>query len=133
VTEFERLSRVPFGDGMTAWFLKGEAGAVQFVIMPLPMPVIRPEVLSIGEIIDGVLCMGIDIGYHSPTQMHEWQQPMNPCPIYGDVLCFYDGSSLAAGGLLTRWAQGNCAEEIIWADLEFRYSARFTYAPELWR
>lgn len=128
MAEFERLRHVPFGEGMTAWFLKGDAGAVQFVIMPLPM--LGPATLSLGEIIDGVLCMGIDIGYHSPVPIYEDHEPLNPCPVYGDVLCFYDGSSLPAGALLAMWVQGGCNEEIIWADLEFRYSARFTYRIE---
>lgn len=116
--------------------LKGERGAVQFVIYTgwnLPHVTeeyrakMRPDKYFLFE------PMPADIGYHSPKPMYKSQEPIQQeCPYLDGKPCYYDGSGLQAievyeNILLTEGSEG------VWKHLEQKYKDWFesTETPTL--
>ena len=103
--------------------LKGELGAVQFVIFTgWYLPEIRDEKgLSLTSIRTP---MAYDLGYHSPKPMYDGQQKMTEkCPCLNGKPCYYDGSTLNAEPVLDIMVrQGG---EAMWKELENAYLGWF--------
>lgn len=66
--------------------------------------------------------IGMDVGYHSPTPMYEGQASM-PCDVLPGGRCYYDGSSIAAHGVMRQLIEEG--HEAVWRRLEADYMARF--------
>jgi len=110
------------------FLLKGELGAVQFVIhtgWQLPHVTKEQDEKALTMPLDAgwlnVLFhpMAADLGYHSPSPMYDDQEPLSQeCPVLGGV-CYYDGSTLNAEPvfeiLLKEGGEG------VWSRLEEEY------------
>ena len=85
--------------------LKGELGAVQFVVFTnWQLPSVQEELLHrpFTDSLD-IECRfcptAADLGYHSKKPMYEGQEPIaNNCELTGGD-CYYDGSGIAAEGI----------------------------------
>ena len=139
--EFERIYRVslPFdkrhpnpsknygiGGLVTTFILKGDLGAVQFVVSwPQYLPHIepRPSLSCFG--LHGIT--GFDVGYHAPSPQYDGQPSMD-CDIMGEGQCYYDGSGLQAGEWVEEIFSEKDPEPIIWEKLEAYYRGRFEEA-----
>ena len=111
------------------FLLKGDAGAVQFVIYTNWMlPHVTQELLrkanSKQTIEAFFLPMPADCGYHSLTPRYEGQEVMAEACEYTDGKpCYYDGSGLAAEDIYKRLvAEGDSA---VWEELEEYYQQVF--------
>lgn len=107
------------------FLLKGEQGAVQFVLYTnWHLPHVQKE-LDGKRDLNHVLChpMPADLGYHSKTPRYEDQQKRTDCPFLDGADCYYDGSSLNAQRiyhtLLTSGSDG------VWKELEAYYEGIF--------
>ena len=67
--------------------------------------------------------MGFDVGYHADADDEYGSTGFDKCDVRPSGRCFYDGSSLAADRLLTRFfVEGDAP---VWAELEEWYRDRF--------
>jgi hypothetical protein len=112
--------------------LKGEAGAVQFLVYTnwqLPHVVAEQARKESDADLYRLLWqpMGADVGYHSPTARYEGQdRAQESCPYLDGAPCFYDGSGLAAETMLALLiAKGSDA---VWEALQERYDQLFALA-----
>lgn len=116
------------------WVLRGEKGAVQFVIFTSwHLPHVQTE-LARRCVREGdprgielmFVPMAADLGYHSPTPRYGDQPAQADCPYLGGKPCYYDGSGLRAEAVLrTLIAQGGDA---VWRVLESEYFHLFEKA-----
>src|SRR5690606_10744290 len=112
-----------------AFVLKGELGAVQFVIFTnWHLPHVTEEFLAKPLDKMDIRCLfmpsAADVGYHSPKPMYEGQEPVGECECLDGKICYYDGSGLQAQDifnniLLTEGSDG------VWKELERRYKNIF--------
>lgn len=99
-------------------YLKGELGAVQFVLYTgWHLPHVQEEWNSRNY---HPKPLPADIGYHSPKPMYEGQEICSDsCELLDGKPCYYDGSGLMAEEvfkiLLTEGSDG------VWKNLEERY------------
>lgn len=108
--------------------LKGEKGAVQFVVYTgwhLPHVTKELDQKPVYRDRPHLLChpMPADLGYHSPIPQYEGQRPMEGvCQELGGT-CYYDGSGLNAERvfevLLREGSDG------VWRELEEYYTSVF--------
>lgn len=115
----KRNSGHGIGSAMLRMILKGEEGAVQFVMMTGWY--LESINLGLGSMRDP---MGFDLGYHSPKPMYEDQKIVrDDCPYLDGKPCYYDGSSLRAEEVTkTLIEEGH---EAVWNRLEKEYDRRF--------
>lgn len=91
------------------WSLTGAEGVVQF---------------RFGQMApDGNGWIAWDLGYHSPTQRFDGQQPIaQECAdVPWEGPCYYDGTSLGAKEVLAEWLAIGCDDAVIRAHMERRY------------
>ncbi len=103
--------------GMECLFiLSGPKGATQFVIFTnWQLDHVEKEQES-GQYRGHA--MGADVGYHAKHPKYEGQSSRSDCALTGG-LCFYEGSSLAAEELFTKFKEQG--EEVVWAKLQEWY------------
>ena len=98
------------------WLLTGAEGVVQFRF---------GLSLSGSEHVDadGNCWIAWDLGYHSPTQRFDGQQPIaQECAdVPWEGPCYYDGTSLGANEVLAEWLASGCDDAVIRAHMERRY------------
>ena len=102
--------------GLTIRFvLRGDAGAVQFVIysgwLPEPQPYGQAHY------------MAADLGCHSRTPRYDGQGSMGPCELLDGTPCYYDGSGLNAEEPFRILC--SFGHEALWAYLEEMYRHTF--------
>lgn len=107
--------------------LKGQKGAVQFLIMTdWMLPSSREWLKASGfgrgfreSVREERGFMAADVGYHAVEPQYEGQGDARPCPYTSTGKCYYDGS----GCLADEWAEGFIAggTEWLWKKLEERY------------
>ena len=105
--------------------LKGEAGAVQFVIYTnWYLPHVADELEHKGNAALFFKPMPADVGYHSPKPTYEGQtQSAEACEWLDGKPCYYDGSGMHAEELFTLMvAEGH---EAMWKHLEEYYLSIF--------
>jgi hypothetical protein len=109
--------------------VKGDGGAVQFVIYTGWMPQLKkPSTIGVrdcdwdfGEV------MPADLGYHSKTPHYEGQNRMpGKCEYCDGKPCYYDGSSLNANDAM--YALVNGGDNGLWKFLEEYYETVFNNA-----
>lgn len=107
------------GAARIAFYLKGDAGTMQFVFNTgYYLPHVREEFKQQHY---HPSPMPVDVGYHSKNYI-SWAIEMADCPVLG-CTCYYDGSSLAANSLFELMLQEG--EEAVWKELEARYNHIF--------
>ncbi len=113
--------------GSMTFLVKGDEGAVQFVIGCGWYPESAVSHLLSHydndgrEIAHSIKPMGYDVGYHSKVPMFEGQEPMGKCNICDP--CYYDGSVLMADEWAKEFMIGGTAW--LWPKLESEYAERF--------
>jgi hypothetical protein len=115
------------------FYLKGEEGAVQFILFTgwyagiINKPDAGWNALFVknGQMSEP---LPADLGYHSPRQMYEGQSPMDTCHILPEGKCYYDGSGLNANRIFSILMHEG--EEAMWKALEDYYAETFKTAPE---
>jgi hypothetical protein len=100
------------------WLLRGEKGAVQFVLYTHWGP--EPVRFSSEKVMSPLPC---DLGYHSLTPHYPDQSSMGPCQYLGGAECYYDGSGLNAEEPFRVLC--NEGGEALWGYLEEYYKATF--------
>lgn len=110
--------------------LKGEAGAVQFVLYTnWQLPHVTRELDAKRG--SHTLChpMPADLGYHSPSPRWDDQTAQPDCPYLDGKPCYYDGSGLNAeriyGVLLREGSDG------VWRELREYYDELFAESAVL--
>jgi hypothetical protein len=106
--------------------LKGEAGAVQFVIFTnWYLPGVADEMWKKGNPRIFFSPMPADVGYHSPKPLYEDQNQISEaCEWLDGKPCYYDGSGLHAEEVFTLMiAEGH---EAMWKHLEEYYLSIFS-------
>ena len=98
--------------------LKGDAGAVQFVMF---------TDWPFNDLPSNLFPMAADLGYHSPTPRYEGQDPTTECPYLDGKTCYYDGSGLNAEPVMQKLFTGG--SDAVWAELESYYAETFTKEP----
>ena len=111
--------------GMNLKFLlKGEKGAIQFVIYTnwmLPKNRRRWDEEVKAHLLQP---MAADVGYHSPIALYEGQEQItDECPYLDGKPCYYDGSSTYAETVFDRFVTEG--ENAVWEVLEEEYRQRF--------
>lgn len=111
------------GSCRITFILKGEKGAMQFMIgTNWYVPTAREHLLGFPNT-DKQKPEGWDVGYHSYKPMYEDQKPMdNKCHIL-DAPCYYDGSGCMADEWVEDFVAGGT--EWLWTKLEEEYHRRF--------
>ena len=116
--------------GMEMLFLvKGEKGAVQFVMstgwMPFHSPQDKIGVRRIQKMeLSDYYPMPTDLGYHSYKPHYENHTPMKgACSVLDGAECYYDGSSLNCNDAYYAFVNGG--EEALWDFLEQYYACVF--------
>lgn len=116
------------------FYVKGERGAVQFILFTGWYPHIIPKPDAPWQ----ELCVPIklekldyptpaDLGYHSLTPLRDWQTPiMMECPVLGGKTCYYDGSGLNCYRIFSVMVHEG--GERMWEELE-KYYAELFEAP----
>lgn len=109
------------------FYLKGEEGAVQFVLYTGWMPQ-HHEKDRIGyrnlDLDTKFPAMPADLGYHSKKPMYEGQEPLqDSCELTDGEPCYYDGSGLNANDAM--YALVNGGEDALWEFLESYYQCVF--------
>jgi hypothetical protein len=112
------------------WLLTGPKGVIQFMVYTnWHLPHVRREREE--RVSDHYLCQPIpaDVGYHSPTPMHEGEKPCTEsCPYLGGKPCYYDGSGMAAVELFdVLVTKGG---EAVWEEMEDTYRSCFEEGEE---
>lgn len=65
----------------------------------------------------------VDLGYHSPTRVYGFGEPVESCELLDGKSCYCDGSTLNAIDLFDKFvAEG---EDIVWKTLEEIYLDQF--------
>ena len=118
------------------WILKGEKGAVQFLVYTnwyLPHVVEHligakysyqsSKIFSASKVSALFLPMAADVGYHSPKPFYEGQISMEDCPFLDSKLCYYDGSGLLAEEYFKVLTEEG--DEAVWKKMEEYYVERF--------
>ena len=113
------------------FILKGELGAVQFVIYTnWHLKHVQEEFLAKRDFSDygqrRFLPMPSDVGFHSPNPMDyhdEINSRMDNCPYLDGKPCYYDGSALHADELY--WKMVNEGGDAMWTHLEEYYVDTF--------
>lgn len=110
--------------------LKGELGAVQFVVYTnWHLPHVTEELLNDSNndklhIKATFLPFPADLGYHSPKPLYEDQECCSEhCEYLNGKPCYYDGSGLAAEVVYKKLIEGGSDE--VWQILEERYKDLF--------
>lgn len=118
-----------------AFVLRGNAGAVQFVVFTnwmLPAPGARPGSILGATIGDPSIPasllrpMPADLGYHSRKPLFEGQAaatPDQPCEWLGSSVCYYDGSSLQADPVFDVLLREG--DDGVWRELAKYYAETF--------
>lgn len=106
------------------WILKGDRGAVQFVIFTnWYLPKVADDLARKCHSPEDVKLffgpMGADVGYHALTPQYDGQESRPDCPYLDGRPCFYDGSGLAAETMLALLIEQG--DEAVWKALEERY------------
>ncbi len=104
------------------WILKGDDGAVQFLLMTgwTPVP-------SDWDNSDQMAPLPADLGYHSKRPMFEGHKTQGPCDFIGGGECYYDGSGLNASDAFTVLC--NEGSDGLWVFLESYYETVFDGVP----
>lgn len=105
--------------------LKGDAGAVQFVVFtPMHLPHVQEEMWRNNRHREWnpFEPMGADIGYHAREPQYEGQESMT-CDLLPEGRCYYDGTSLGADEFMPTFLAGG--DKAVWKMLEERYVERF--------
>ncbi len=112
------------GSCRITFILKGEKGAVQFMIgTNWYTPSAREHLLAFPNR-EKQKPDGWDVGYHSPKPMYDEQTPMSgECHILGGE-CYYDGSGMLADEWVEDFVAGGT--EWLWPKLEEQYHMRFS-------
>ena len=119
------------GDCRVRFVLKGDEGAVQFMIGTGwyvesarrhldKFPVRERDIENMRK------PMGWDVGYHWPKPMYEGQTPMGKCDLLPEGNCYYDGSSLRADSWVEDFMAGGT--DWLWKKLEEEYYERLNQA-----
>lgn len=110
--------------------LKGELGAVQFVIftnwqLPHVTKEYKQKIYEHPDYADiYFLPMAADVGYHSPIPQYTGQEStFNSCEYLDDKPCYYDGSGLHAESLFEKMLFDG--DKAIWSELESYYKSTF--------
>lgn len=69
--------------------------------------------------------MPADVGYHSPSQTYEGQDPMD-CHLLKCGKCYYDGSTMAADDVFTVLLREG--SEGVWKHLETKWNQHFGHS-----
>lgn len=118
----ERDEGYGIGACRIAFILKGERGAVQFMIgTDWYLPHVQKEP-STRRLSQHVKPDGWDVGYHSRVPMHD-DQPSMECDLTPEGRCFYDGSGLMADEWIPEFLAGGT--EWLWPRLERQYRDMF--------
>jgi len=110
--------------------LKGEKGAVQFVVYTnWQLPHVTEEQLrKPADLVSKrvlFLPMPADLGYHSPKPMYEDQSPITEeCPYLDGKRCYYDGSGLNAERIFDVLVKEG--DKGVWRELEKYYKDTFS-------
>ena len=111
-----------------AFYLKGDLGAVQFVLYTnWHLPHVQEKMdKRMDRQFPHLSChpQPADLGFHSPKPTYEGQETIrDECPFLDDKPCYYDGSTLNAESiyqtLLTKGHEG------VWQELEDYYKSIF--------
>ncbi len=103
------------------FYLKGENGAVQFMIgTDWYLPHVQSELKNKDFDIEP---RGWDVGYHSYKPFYEGQHCMGKCEMLEFSDCYYDGSSLRAEEWIDDFLKGGT--EWLWPKLEEYYNEVF--------
>lgn len=114
------------------WLLEGPRGVIQFVVFTnwhLPETQTRLDRKTVGGDLLSLQClyhpMPADIGYHSPTPIHEWRNApsFESCEYLGGRPCYYDGSSLYADVFFKLLIEKG--HEAVWQKMEEYYQDTF--------
>lgn len=117
-----------------SFYVKGETGAIQFVIYTnWHLPHVQKELIegckgSKTEYSGCHFCrlepMPADIGYHSPVPHYEGQEPMSKaCELLGGKPCYYDSSTLNAKRYFDIMVEKG--SDALWEALEEYYNDVF--------
>lgn len=121
------------------FYVVGPAGAVQLLIYSgwYPGLIATPDKTwqewshcKRNAYADGSLSepMAADLGYHSPVPRHDDQLQMQEvCPVLDGRPCYYDGSALNGGRLLSLLIHEG--DEAMWKALEDYYHRTFDTEP----
>lgn len=111
------------------WILKGDQGAVQFVVYTnWHLPHVQQELEAKASTSSMPYLMFVpqpaNLGYHSPVPMYEGQIKIDDnCPHTGGA-CYYDGSGLQAEEVFRVLVEQG--HEAVWNILENRYNEMFS-------
>lgn len=112
-----------------AFYLKGEKGVIQFLLMThWLLPETQKELdekEERGELKHSHFNsrpLPADLGYHSPTPRYEGQQAMD-CTLIPGGKCYYDGSGLRAYDVYKAMLEKG--DEGVWEMLESEYRCTF--------
>ena len=89
------------------FFLKGEAGIIQFCIA-------TGWTTDMQDFDTKIRTYAYDVGMHSPKKMYDDQKPMASCEFY--ETCYYDGSSMCAKDLFKKFIEAG--EDYVWYEME---------------
>lgn len=103
------------------FILKGEKGAVQFVIYTnWHLPHVSKEFEKDKNASLFLKPLPADVGYHSYVPQYEGQEKISDnCPYLEGKPCYYDGSGLKAMTLFDLFVE--LGEEAMWSELEEFY------------
>lgn len=110
--------------GVDVYFvLKGDRGAVQFLIFTgWQLPHVQEELRGNARL-DSLFPMAADLGYHSLVPRYEGHTCMGECEWLDGKPCYYDGSGLHAEPVFERLLQEG--DEGVWSELEDYYREIF--------
>ena len=106
-----------------AFYLKGEEGAIQFVIYTnWHLPHVQKELDN--KLHDHILChpMPADLGYHSKIPRYDGQKALTEDCEWTGGKCYYDGSGLNADRIYKILVEQG--DEAVWKELEKEYTIR---------
>lgn len=104
------------------WLLKGELGAVQFVVYTNWYLSLIGDLMFSSDKISPP--MPADRGYHSPVPLYDDQSIVSEsCEYLDGKPCYYDGSGLAAEDLFNTLIKEG--DEAVWKELEEYYTHTF--------
>lgn len=114
------------------WYVKGEAGVIQFTLITgWHLKRVADELIRRCDGPNGQFphCslqpLPSDIGYHSPVPLYDGQTVLtDECPFLDGRPCYYDGSSSMADGVFKVLVEQG--EDALWAALEEWYADRFS-------
>lgn len=115
------------------WYLRGPAGATQFVMYTDWIPGTRSPGHGLQP--DGSYSwansrglpmwpFGIDVGYHARAPRYADQSPREGCEVLDGATCYYDGSGIRGYELAPKFIDEG--EQVIWRELEAWYRRLLT-------